>query len=252
MMNRPLIASFMISLFLAGPLSAEVRTWRNKEGTGSFTGSYVGHDDRHVTIRRKDGQVFTINMDKLHPSDQAWMSTKKPAAKKDDTPINPNAVFDSLCFGDNRREVEAKLKESKIVESSLDETFFGRFGLKGTFRTKQQIGGLHCELYFDWTPGGGLDEISLQTQALGSESYPTRLQKNWSELASLLSTLHGKPLQAGDYPSLGDLQNDLFLASHIWRLDGGGSALLGTSMQAGKCLIVVRFTTADIEPVRVP
>ena len=251
--RRPLLTG-TIALVLASCLaaSAETRTWRNKEGTGSFTGTYMGHDQRHVTIRRKDGQVFTINLDKLHPSDQAWLKTKMPTKKDVEDIPNPNAIFDTLCFGDDRRQVEAKLKASKIVETGLDETFFGRFGLNGTFRTKQQIGGLHCELYFDWTPQGGLDEISLQTQGLGPESYSGRLNDNWTELASLLSTLHGKPLQAGDYPKRGDLQNDLFLASHIWRLEGGGTAMLGTSMQGGKYQIVVRFTTANIEPVRVP
>ncbi|MBK1827620.1 hypothetical protein [Haloferula rosea] len=246
--------SFLIALLMIlfiGTANAESRTWRNKEGSGSFTGTYLGHDARHVTIRRQDGQVFTLNIDKLHETDQAWLTAKNPP-KAEETPINPNAIFDTLCFGDNRKDVEAKLKASKVVETTLDETFFGRFGLNGTYRTKQQIGGLHCELYFDWSKAGNLEEISLQTQGLGSESYASRLQDNWTELADLLTTLHGKPLQAGKYPERNELQNDLFLASHIWRLDGGGSALLGTSMQSGKYLIVVRFTTASIEPVRVP
>lgn len=247
-----LISAVLLITSLTSPLTAESRTWRNKEGTGSFSGTYLGHDQRHVTIKRNDGQVFTVNLDKLHPADQAWLKTKAPAPAAGEAEPNPNAIFDTLCFGDKRREVESKLKESKIVETDLDETFFGRFGLNGTFRTRQQIGGLHCELYFDWTPAGGLDEISLQTQGLGSDAYLGRLKDNWTELSSLLTTLHGKPLQAADYPKQGDLQNDLFLASHIWRIDGGGSALLGTSMQAGKYLIVVRFTTAKIEPVRVP
>ena len=64
--------------------------------------------------------------------------------------------------------------------------------------------------------------------------------------------LHGKPLQHADFPPLDDLQDDLFLASHLWRLEGGGSALLGTSMQGGKCLVVVRFTQERINPVTVP
>jgi len=248
--TKPFLLALMLST-LATPLLAESRTWKNKEGTGSFNGTYIGHDARHVTIRRQDGQLFTLNIDKLHDTDQAWLSTKN-LPEEEEAPINPNAIFDTLCFGDNRRDVETKLKASKIVETALDETFFGRFGLNGTFRTKQQIGGLHCELYFNWTKAGNLEEISLQTQGLGSESYGSRLQDNWSELSELLTTLHGKPLQAGNYPDRLELQNDLFLASHIWRLDGGGSALLGTSMQANKYLIVVRFTTASIEPVRVP
>ena len=68
----------------------------------------------------------------------------------------------------------------------------------------------------------------------------------------MLCQLYGKPIQEGPYPKRSDLQNDLFLGSHLWRLDGGGSAMLGTSMQAGKFQTVVRFTTETITPVRVP
>ena len=165
---------------------------------------------------------------------------------------DPNAVFDTLCFGDARADVMKKLKESKIVEAGLDETFMGRVGLNGTYRTRKQIGGLHCELYFDWSAGGNLTEVSLQTQGVDRSSYAGRLKENWAELAELLTMLHGKPLQDAEFPPLDDLQDDLFLASHLWRLEGGGSALLGTSMQGGKCLVVVRFTQERINPVTVP
>ncbi|MGE9269308.1 MAG: hypothetical protein ACQKBU_00780 [Verrucomicrobiales bacterium] len=250
-----IIPSLFVSLiFLSGPVKSEesARIWRNQQGTSSFAGTYLSHDNHRVTIRREDGRVFTLDLDKLHPADRSWLQSKPAATEAADEAINPNAIFDSLCFGDDRKTVEEKLKASKMVETALDETFFGRFGLNGTYRTKQQIGGLHCELYFDWTEGGLLNEISLQTQGLDESSYSGRLHDNWTELSSLLTNLYGRPLQNGAYPKRDELQNDLFLASHIWHLDGGGSALLGTSMQADKYLIVVRFTTANIKPIRVP
>ncbi|BCX49106.1 hypothetical protein HAHE_30140 [Haloferula helveola] len=238
---------------LALPSAAQNRTWRNADSSSSFVGEYLSHDGKRVTIRRQDGRVFTFEIDKLHEADRSWLKTQKPPeGAAADVEINPNAVFDTLCFGDNRKEVEQKLKDSTMVETALDETFFGRFGLNGTFRTKQQIGGLHCELYFDWTENGGLSEISLQTESLGADSYGGKLHENWQELSKVLTLLHGKPLQTADFPDRSELQNDLFLASHIWRLDGGGSALLGTSMQGGKYQVVVRFTTENIQPVRVP
>ena len=161
------------------PCAAETRTWKNADSSSSFVGDYLSQDGRHVTIRRKDGRIFTLEIANLHDDDRTWLKRQAPAVNDDaDAAINPNAVFDTLCFGDNRKEVEQKLKDSSMVETALDETFFGRFGLNGTFRTKQQIGGLHCELYFDWTDNGGLSEISLQTESLGPDAYGGK--QGWS------------------------------------------------------------------------
>jgi hypothetical protein len=248
---RSLILTFLISS--TALIHAESRTWKSSDGAQSFTGDYVTHDAKRVTIRRADGRVFTLELTKLHEADKTWLATKQVPGRKNAEPLpDPNAVFDTLCFGDPRADVMKKLKESKIVEAGLDETFLGRVGLNGTYRTRKQIGGLHCDLYFDWSAGGNLTEVSLQTQGVDRSSYAGRLKENWAELAELLTMLHGKPLQHADFPPLDDLQDDLFLASHLWRLEGGGSALLGTSMQGGKCLVVVRFTQERINPVTVP
>jgi hypothetical protein len=248
---RPLLLTLLIAA--AVPLHAESRTWKNKDGSQSFTGDYVSHDARRVTIRRADGRVFTLELARLHPQDRSWLAARPPAADRKGEPLpDPNAVFDTLCFGDTRAEVTRKLKESKVVESGLDPTFLGRVGLNGTYRTRKQLGGLHCELYFDWSEADKLAEVTLQTQPLPPADYSGRLQENWTELAELLTLLHGQPLQDSGFPKLEDLQDDLFLGSHLWRLEGGGSALLGSSMQAGKCMIVVRFTRERIAPVRVP
>ncbi|MFC7336775.1 hypothetical protein ACFQY0_06275 [Haloferula chungangensis] len=242
-----------ISLFLTGILHAESRNWKSAAGESTFSGEFISHDTQRVTIRREDGRVFTFDVAKLSEEDRNWLATKDSIVVDDAEPApDPNAVFDTLCFGDSRKEVEAKLKASKNVETLVDETFFGRFGLNGTFRTKQKIGGLYCELFFDWSKGGNLKEISLQTQPKDAGTYDDLLRNNWNQLSELLTMLHGKPLQTAGYPEMGDLQNDLFLGSHIWRLEGGGTAMLGTSMQANKYMVVVRFTTERINPVVVP
>jgi hypothetical protein len=236
---------------LLGSLHAESRIWTSADGNASFEGDFVSHDTERVTVRKKGGNEITFDIQKLSKDDRNWLASKN-SIQGDDAAPPPNAVFDTLCFGDNRKKVEAKLKASKLVETPHEETFFGRLGLNGVFRTKQKIGGLYCELFFDWTEGGGLKEISLQTEPQDSESYEDSLRANWKELSSLLTSLHGHPLQNAGFPARDDLMNDAFLGSHIWRLKGGGSALLGTSMQADKYMVVVRFTTERIEPVRVP
>lgn len=245
--------SLLLMLVATLPLHAESRLWRNADGSASFRGEYLSQDQGKVSIRRSDDRVFTVEILELHTEDQRWLADRNPGEAPGGRPAaDPAAVFDTLRFGDTRKVVEEKLRKSEFVETTVDATFFGRLGLNGSFRTRRQIGGLHCELFFDWTPEGALDEITLQTQPLGPESYDSSLKDNWSELIKVLSQLHGKPLQTGKYPGQDKLRNDLFLASHLWRLETGGSALLGTSMQADRYLVVVRFTTEKLEPVRTP
>lgn len=250
-MNMPI--RLLPLLLLISGLHAESRGWNSATGDGAFSGEFISHDTQLVTIRRENGTLSTFKIEKLSKDDRNWLATKESIVAANDEPApDPNAVFDTLCFGDSRKEVEKKLKASNNVEPLIDETFFGRFGLNGTFRTTQKIGGLYCELFFDWSKGGKMKEVSLQTQPKDTGTYDDLLRKNWNQLAELLTMLHGKPLQRAGYPERDDLQNDLFLGSHIWRLEGGGTAMLGTSMQANLYMVVIRFTTEKIEPVLVP
>jgi hypothetical protein len=248
------IALILSLLALTLPISAAPRDWKSADGTRSIQGEFLKRDVRHVTIRRTDGRVFTLEVAKLHPDDLQWLNQSHPiAAGKPAEPVpDETAVFDTLHFGDDRKTVEKKLKASKAVELSMDETFLGRFGLNGTFRTRQKIGGLHCLLYFDWSDGGLMREVSLQTEPLTASSYSGRIQDSWKELIELLTNLNGKPLQDAEFPKQTDLADGLFLASHLWRLEGGGSALLGTSCEGNQYMVVVRFTQDVIEPIRVP
>lgn len=247
--------SGLLAAILLGSLQAETRTWKSADGAATFEGELVSHESNNVTVRRGDGKIFTFDIAKLSEDDRKWLenSGKEAATAPADAAAAPaDAVFDTLCFGDNRKTVEAKLKASTMVESTVDDTFLGRFGLNGSFRTKQKIGGLYCELFFDWTSGGGLKEISLQTQPQESTTYDNELRTNWDEFSKLMTTLHGKPLQRAGYPDCDHLENEAFLGSHLWRLKGGGSAMLGTAMQANKYMVVVRFTTENVKPNRVP
>jgi hypothetical protein len=253
--------SLLLLLLITGtaPLFAETRTWKSADGVNSFSGEYVSHDDKQVTIRREDGKVFTVDYAKLHTDDKTWVASQSMAAAepakevaKPEAAPDPKAVFDSLCFGDSIDTVKKKLKESKAVETTLDDTYLGRTGLNGIYRTRQKIGGLHCELFFDWGPMENLTEVVLQTQGQPASAYPEQLKETWAQLVELLTALHGKPVQNGTYPALKQVRDDMFLPSHLWKMQNGGSALLGVSMQGGTYLVVVRFTKDKVEPAHFP
>lgn len=240
---RPALILFLATLCS----SAQARTWKNADASASFEGEYLSHTPQDVTIRRADGKEFTLSRAKLHEDDIAWLT------EKDAPPPPPDdAVFDTLRFGEDRKQVEAKLLESRVVEPVVDPTFLGRLGLNGSFRTRQKIGDLHCLLFFTWGPADKLSEVILQTEACGDDAYPVKLKSTWQELITLLSQLHGKPVQNTPYPRLSDLPDGGFLGTHLWHLKHGGSALLGTARQGSGYQTAVRFTAETVQPIRTP
>jgi hypothetical protein len=252
---RPFLLLTLLIACSISPLAAESRTWKSADSASSFSGEYVSRDEKRVTIRRDDGKLFTVELVKLHADDRTWVAGQPAAAaspSKAEPLPDPHAVFDTLCFGDGIETVKKKLKASKAVETTLDDTYLGRTGINGIYKTRQKIGGLHCELFFDWSANETLTEVVLQTQGQTADIYPTQLKDTWTQLAELLGALHGKPTQAGAYPAVKQVKDDMFLPSHLWKLQGGGSALLGVSMVGGRYLVVVRFTKEKVEPARFP
>lgn len=243
---------FILLLFILSSLAAPaaMRSWRNSEGTKSFKAEYLTSDGARVTLKRSDGRIVTLSISKLHESDRAWVrSNVDPKDIAADAPPPKGAAFDQLEFGDDRNTVEAKLKASKLVSAALSETLFGRTGLNGLYKTTATIGGLHCYLFFDWHKGGGLREVTLQTQPVTKGQYITSLQGNWSELIDLLSKLHGNPIQGAPFPTSEDLQDGAILGSHLWYTEDGHSVILGTGQEGLGYNVVVRITSERIRPI---
>ena len=230
-------------------LDAAPRPWKSTDGARSIQGEFVARDERQVTIRRGDGIVFTLDIKKVHPDDLQWLEDNHPLPKAAaPEPVADNtSVFDTLHFGDTREQVLAKLKSSKIVELRVAESLLGRFGLNGTFQTRKDIGGLRCQLFFDWSKRDMLREVSLQTEVLTADGYPTSLKTCWEEFAKLLTTLYGPPAQAGRFPAVTELTDGAFLGTHVWRLEGGGSAILGTARDTKGYTTVVRFIQQGLQ-----
>ena len=230
---------FVSFLLIASALNlhAAPRIWKSADGQRSTEGEWVSRDATSITIMRtKDWKQLTIQLEQLDPNDRAWVNANHPltTAKEPDKAT----AFDTLVFGDSREAALAKLKASKFVQMTTDETFVGRSGLNGIFRTRHKIGTLTATLYFDWTESDTLKEITLQTDLLPANAYKSELEPSWKEFAELLDTLHGKPVQKGPFPAMESLPNGSFSPSHLWKLDGYGSALLGTARDGAKYQVV--------------
>lgn len=241
---------FLAAILLA-PLTAAPRPWKNSEGDRSINGTFVKRDATSITIlRSSDRREIAIPLDKLHPDDRTWVNANHPLPGTEAPP--PSAVFDQLSFGDTRAQVLEKLKTSKFVEMTTAETFIGRTGLNGVFKPRKPIGGLDTSLYFDWTEQGTLSEIFLQTELLPKSNLESALKPCWQELIPLLTNLYGKPAQANDKLDIESLADHSMSGTHLWKLDGQGSAVLGTAREGDSYRIVVRFTRQNIEPVKIP
>lgn len=243
--------TLIFAVISATALSTEARPWKSADGLRSIEGEFVKRDATSVTIRTDAGKDITIELAKLHPDETKWLNLKQsltPAAP----PQDPAAFFDTLTFRDTRETTLAKLKASKVVIMTTDETFIGRSGLNGIFKTRQKIGGLDGFLYFDWTEAGKLKELTLQTETRPDSAYKTELEPSWKEMIELLSTLYGKPVQNGPIPQANTLADGSFAPSHLWLLEGGGSALLGTAREGSKYQLVVRFTEKKVKVVEIP
>jgi hypothetical protein len=248
----PVLLSLALAILPAPANPATARQWRNADGTRTFAGEYLSHDVRRVTIRREDGRVFTLDLAQLHPDDRAWLAKHQATATGTTTAPHAalpddSAVFDTLKLGDPHADVRAKLQASKAVELTIPDSFLARMGLNGSYRTRQQIGGQQCLLFFDWDASMCLNELTLQTVPKPLATYATTLKTTWEELAKLLTALHGNPASKAGFPPAAQLtENGMVLGSHLWRLEGGHSALLGTARDPNGFSVIVRFTNQSI------
>lgn len=248
-MPHRLLLIFVLVSGTAPPLFAESRPWKSADGLHTVQAEFVNRDETRITIRDESGKQFTMEISKLDAEDAKWLNLNHPLAGP---PPGPAAFFDTLTFTDTRESTLAKLKVSKIVMMTTDETFLGRSGMNGVFRTRQKIGKLNGLLFFDWSEAGKLKEFTLQTETIPAAAYVSDLEPSWKEFVDLLTMLYGKPVSKGPMPTMGNLGDSSFAPSHLWNLDGGGSALLGTAREGNKYQLVVRFTQKKVGLVELP
>lgn len=223
------------------------KTWRNTDGSRTFEGDFISHNGSDVTIRNTEGEDLTFPITRLHPDDQQWVR-KKPGDP--DAALEPdnNAAFETLHFGDDRKTVIAKLKHSQIVTSGVVEELSGRTGLNGMFHTKEKIGGFTYSLFFGWNSQDKLNEVVLRSEPANESAYLNDFRATWREIVSLMSMLHGNPIVDTEYPERDVLQEGMAMNSHLWRLESGGSALVGIGMEHGKFILTATITQKHIKP----
>ena len=227
--------------------AGEIRTWSNPDGTKTFQAEFIERNGNIITLVRSDGKKFNIDGAKLNKTDLAWIDKQSQSNVKSDIE-NPSdsAVFDTLEFGDDQETVSKKLKASKMLDGTVEGFFQGRTGFNGIYRIREKVGGLYCYLFFDWDEDNLLREITLRTESKKGSEYDSALRDCWAALIELMSPIYGKPASTAAFPEAKRLTNGQIIGSHLWHLDDGNCALLGTSKIDDEFQITLRFTTEKI------
>ncbi|MGA0845040.1 MAG: hypothetical protein ACO3RV_00740 [Luteolibacter sp.] len=244
-----------IALQVVATAQQEFRLWRSADGLRSIEARFVERTADSVTVLRRDDREVTIPLAEVHRSDVAWLNSTHPIAKHSSDPNaerpEKHPVLDTLLFGDKRDVVKMKLLASEQFQSGLPETMLGRTGLNGVFRSREDAA-FPVTLDFAWDESGGMSEITLRSAPLSDEPIPARLQPCLDHWIRELKKRHGALLQANPTSDLRSLAADSMSASHVWRLPGGGSVLLGAARDAESYQIAIRYTAEKIEPTFVP
>ena len=141
-----------------------------------------------------------------------------------------------INFGDSREQVKTKLLGSNLVASDLPKSMFSRIGLNGAFQTTESLKGLKFSLYFSWSDDQ-LTEITYRS----TTAPPASIKAAWSHSINLLSAIHRKAKNAGDYPQVNQLQDKKILYSHEWK-NGAGFLYLGVGKITGEYNLTITFS----------
>ncbi len=161
-------------------------------------------------------------------------------------------IYGPLEFGDNRGTVIRKLQQCDLVTQTVQSTFLARTGLNGSFKCKHQLAGLTYHLYFGWNDAGGLNEITLRSDAIDHTRYHTDLQQAWHKANTLFTQTYHAPAQNVKYPSKTDFKGRDILISHVWHKGTNQSILMGPGITKDKCFLAIRFVDRHVEPIRIP
>ena len=240
---------FALTLCLCLSTFAQARAWRNLDGSKTLYGDFKSCSDTELVITDLNGAEVKIPLTMLHPDDRAAAKTISAPVIGGESPMEQGDLIAGIAFGDDRDTVIAKLKASELVEGGIDERMIARTGINGVFRTARALGPHKCELFFEWSGSGGLEELTLRTSPQPRSTYKAGITSCWKEMVTLLGGELGKAALSGPLPQISAFQDDMALNTHMWRMKRGGTALVGVGQVNGQLLVSARFTLRKVQTV---
>jgi len=87
------VISFVCVALLVVSASAEVRTWRDKTGKFSIRAELVESGGTAVKLKREDGKVINVPVDRLSDEDRKFLESQERSAFGTGTPKGDSPVF---------------------------------------------------------------------------------------------------------------------------------------------------------------
>ena len=241
----------IIALLALLPCLSEAapRLWKNSNATRSFSGELIKREADKITIKMtQGGQTVVIKPEQLHKSDLEWLKQNHPFEHEKPKLTSPEVAagcfYDTLAFGDDKPTVIKKLKASPRFHSELDETFFARTGLNGTFHTTKgnEFFGMQASLYYGWDQSNCLDFLSLYGHESSAAQVEAKLIPTFTSMVASIDKQFGKAKSSSPKPQYAGLADGEITFTHVWPMKTGGSLLMGVGKQESNYVIVARFT----------
>lgn len=74
------VISFVCVVLLVAPAAGEVRTWKDKSGKFSIRAELVESDGTTVKLKRADGKVISVPVDRLSDQDRQFLEAQEKSA----------------------------------------------------------------------------------------------------------------------------------------------------------------------------
>ena len=194
--------------------------------------------------------------------------------------VSAEEMFENLKFGDSKKVVQDKLEQTNRFNMP-PKTMMGRTGLNGMYKAKQKLNGLEFSLYFGWDENNGQtiskDEgkresrskfsrkdknksknvnvggLTLnQVDLYSSSAARAKLQDTYTELATLLTGLYGKPKFNNGLPAASTVHSEgMTMAGACW-LYGSDAVMLSIGKLTKGHNIVVSFMDKQPKLIKTP
>ena len=148
-----------------------------------------------------------------------------------------------INFGDNKEEVEKKLKESNLADANRNNknTAFGSTGKNEAFKTTTKLNELQYEIHYNWDKDNKLESLNFHSQNISKDEFQGKLKTSWAHLTNFLTNIHGKATSAVEYPAQDSIVMNSIYFTHEWKTETG-YLYMGAGLKENGYTLVMNFT----------
>ena len=163
-------------------------------------------------------QKSALLNDPAWPSKLADQTAQALASGSADAPPVPKRrAFDNIDFGDSKKVVQQKLRQStKLKPLIKDSILFDKGYIDGEYLL--DVGEDSYRVYFDFIDDR-LFELSFHSRSRNASFYETLVKRAWESARQIAVTRFGEPTKSTGYPKFFEMKNGYSIRSDVWDLE---------------------------------